>query len=161
MTVKWQHKIRKMDFSPVTLADKRAYWGPYSDPTKSAKLHFSKNQKTELGPRIRISGNRYRPVFECSYFFSESDPCKICWFEFWVRRPKRLALVAATTARFRGGGGRGGGDHGGEGRVGGAFVAEASRRRVPRAKRRRRPPGGCRTRVTGELSNLKTTILKT
>ena len=153
MTVKWQHKIRKMDFSLVTLADKRATGVPIQTPRKVQNSIFPKIKKW--------SGNRYRPVFECSYFFSESDPCKICWFEFWVRRPKRLALVAATTARFRGGGGRGGGDHGGEGRVGGAFVAEASRRRVPRAKRRRRPPGGCRTRVTGELSNLKTTILKT
>ena len=44
---------------------------------------------------FRISGNRYLPVFECSYFFSESDPyknmdpyktrTKICGFqvEFW------------------------------------------------------------------------------
>ena len=43
------------------------------------------------------------------YFeFPTRHPYKICWFEFWVRRPKRL-LVAATAARFRGGGGRGGG----------------------------------------------------
>ena len=61
------------------------------------------------------------------YFeFPTRHPYKICWFEFWVRRPKRLALVAATAARFRGSGGRGGGDHGGEGRV-------------PRAQRWRRP----------------------
>ena len=54
-------------------------------------------------------------------FFSESDPHKICGFEFGVRRPKRLALVAATAARFRGGSGCGGGDHGGEGRGGGGL----------------------------------------
>ena len=43
------------------------------------------------------------------YFeFPTRHPYKICWFEFWVRRPKRLALVAATAARFRGGGLRGG-----------------------------------------------------
>jgi hypothetical protein len=70
---------------------------------------------------FRISGNRYLPVFECSYFFSESDPYKICWFEFWVRSPKWLALVSATAGRFRGGGWRGGGDHGWEGRVGGGL----------------------------------------
>ena len=56
------------------------------------------------------------------YFeFPTRHPYKICWFEFWVRRPKRLALVAATAARFRGGVGRGGGDHGGGGRVGGGL----------------------------------------
>ena len=58
------------------------------------------------------------------YFeFPTRHPYKICWFEFWGRRPKRLAtrLVAATAARFRGNGGRGGGDHGGEGRGGGGL----------------------------------------
>ena len=56
------------------------------------------------------------------YFeFPTRHPYKICWFEFWVRRPKWLALVVATAARFRGGGGRGGGDHGGEGRGGGGL----------------------------------------
>ena len=31
------------------------------------------------------------------YFeFPTRHPYKMCWFEFWVRRPKRLALVAAT-----------------------------------------------------------------
>ena len=55
------------------------------------------------------------------YFeFPTRHPYKMCWFEFWVRRPKRL-LVAATASRFRGGGGRGGGDHGGEGRGGGGL----------------------------------------
>ena len=55
------------------------------------------------------------------YFeFPTRHPYKMCWFEFWVRRPKRL-LVAATAARFRGGGGRVGGDHGGEGRGGGGL----------------------------------------
>jgi hypothetical protein len=57
---------------------------------------FSKCSKNAARTSIRISGNRYWPVFECSYFFSESDPYKICGFEFWVPRPKRLALVAAT-----------------------------------------------------------------
>jgi len=77
---------------------------------------------------IRISGNRYRQVFECSYFFSESDPYKICGFEFWVRRPKRLALVSATAVCFRGGGGgvaapaRGGGSSGGGDSGGCVFI---------------------------------------
>ena len=45
------------------------------------------------------------------YFeFPTRHPYKICWFEFWVRRPKWLALVEVTAACFRGGGGRGGGD---------------------------------------------------
>jgi len=56
------------------------------------------------------------------YFeFPTRHPYKICWFEFWVRRPKRLAPVTATAVRFRGVGGRGGGDHGGEGRGGGGL----------------------------------------
>ena len=51
------------------------------------------------------------------YFeFPTRHPYKICWFEFWV-----WIGVAATAARFRGGGGRGGGDHGGEGRGGGGL----------------------------------------
>jgi hypothetical protein len=57
-------------------------FGEHFFEVRTPKLQFAS---------IRISGNRYRPVFECSYFFSESDPYKICGFEFWVRRPKRLA----------------------------------------------------------------------
>jgi hypothetical protein len=85
-------------------------------------------------------------IYYC-FEFPTRHPYKICWFEFWVRRPKRLALVAATAARFRGGGGRGGGDHG-RGRPG---------RRMPSWRRRRcggfrgrsggGNRGGCRTDV--------------
>ena len=38
----------KNGFFPRDISRQKGYWGPYSDPTKSAKLHFSKNQKMEL-----------------------------------------------------------------------------------------------------------------
>jgi hypothetical protein len=74
----------------------------------------------DLGPRIEfleMSTGRYSSV---PTFFQNLTRTKYAGLNFgW--RPKRLALVAATAARFRGGGGRGGGDHGGEGRGGGGL----------------------------------------
>ena len=77
-----------MDFSLVTLADKRATGVPIQTPRKVQNSIFPKIKKW--------SGNRYRPVFECSYFFSESS------FSNWIIHPSpgydtRPEVVAAAS----------------------------------------------------------------
>ena len=98
------------------------------------------------------------------YFeFPTRHPYKICWFEFWVRRPKRLALVAATAARSEAAADAAAATTAGKAGEAGAFVAEASPRRVPRAQRRRRPRRVSyrRTEISGfELSDLNENEVK-
>ena len=142
----------------------------------------SASSKNAARTSIRISGNPYRPVYSrilknrnCSfqmlttqkiqiyyYFeFPTRHPYKICWFEFWVRRPKaawrrrRLVSEAAADAAAVTTAGKAG--------EAGAFVAEASPRRVPRAQRRRRPRRVSyrRTEISGfELSDLNENEVK-
>ena len=98
------------------------------------------------------------------YFkFPTRHPYKICWFEFWVRRPKRLALVAATAARSEAAADAAAATTAGKAGETGALVAEASPRRVPRAQRRRRPRRVSyrRTEISGfELSDLNENEVK-
>ena len=107
----------------------RSFFFAFANIRRTFGAFFRSGSKNATS--IRISGNPYRPVYSrilknrnCSfqmlttqkiqiyyYFeFPTRHPYKICWFEFWVRRPKWLALVEVTAACFRGGGGRGGGD---------------------------------------------------
>ena len=143
----------------------RSFFFAFGEDSARIRRGFFRSASSKNAARtsIRISGNPYRPVYSrilknrnCSfqmlttqkiqiyyYFeFPTRHPYKICWFEFWVRRPKRL-LVAATAARFRGGGGRGGGDHGGEGRGGGGLCGGGV------------AAAGSKTRSLGHLKSLK------